>query len=147
MAPHHRYKLKSPCRNVHGGLAVQFSCPQPPVTNLFMSARTGEENGSSGVSMTDASTDTETYLEFGCPRCGRATRDEYETLDAMVPTDWRCGGCGRVFNVVLLDCQLCATETVSVALIAAEQSTRQYLVCSKCNRPALDHEAVEDDIF
>lgn len=101
----------------------------------------------SEASMTDITTDTGNSLAFACPRCGHLARDEYETLDAMSPTDWRCDHCAKFFNILLLDCPHCASETVSVALIAAEQPSPQYFVCRSCHRPARDHEDVGDGLF
>ncbi len=98
--------------------------------------------------MAGTSSDRSDYLDFGCPRCGHVVRDEYETLDALTPTDWRCDNCDRLFNVLLLDCQHCASETTSVALIAAEQPPPQYLVCRSCQRSVeLDHEELDDSAF
>jgi predicted RNA-binding Zn-ribbon protein involved in translation (DUF1610 family) len=87
------------------------------------------------------------YLQFGCPRCGYVVRDEYETLNAGAPTDWRCDNCDRIFNVLLLNCEYCGFETTSLALIAAEQAPTRLLVCRGCQRPAIDHEEVDDAIF
>jgi transcription elongation factor Elf1 len=114
---------------------------------MWTAVRIEGANGCSGVSMADASRDTENYLEFACPRCGHISRDEYETLDELSPADWRCESCNGVFNVVVLDCQHCATQTVSVSLVAAEQTPPQYLVCSQCNRTGVVREEVEADIF
>jgi transcription elongation factor Elf1 len=97
--------------------------------------------------MASTSTDDGDYLRFGCPRCGHVARDEYETLEALTPTEWRCDHCARVFNVLLLDCLHCGYESTSVALIAAEQPPPQYLVCPSCQRAAVDHEEVDDRIF
>ncbi len=97
--------------------------------------------------MTHDTTDTGDSLAFGCPRCGHAAHDEYESLDSMSPTDWRCDHCAKVFNVVLIECPHCATETISVALIAAEQPSLHYFACPVCHRPALDHEEAGDSLF
>jgi len=97
--------------------------------------------------MTGTTTDIGDCLEFGCPRCGHVVRDEYETLDTLSPTDWRCDRCHRVFNVVLLDCPHCGSETASVALIAAEQPPPEHRVCPSCHRSAVDHEEIDDGIF
>ncbi|NUZ09121.1 hypothetical protein [Piscinibacter koreensis] len=94
--------------------------------------------------MTDTTSDAGSYLDFGCPRCGHAARDEYETLDPMSPTNWRCDRCARMFNVLLFECATCATETVFVAMIAAEQPPPVDLLCPSCHRGVLDHEEVAD---
>lgn len=71
-------------------------------------------------------------LRFACPRCGEETCDEYEVLDSLKPAAWRCEGCTRVFDVLLLSCERCGAEVVSTALARREQPDTRLVRCASC---------------
>jgi transcription elongation factor Elf1 len=91
--------------------------------------------------MDDPSLRFASVLEFECPRCGHPEQDEFETLDDSHPADWRCDVCHRVFSVLLVACERCGNESVSVATNAAEQPRVREVICERCHMPCLRHEA------
>ena len=90
---------------------------------------------------------SDSCLTFECPRCGEAAHDDYETLAADAPQEWRCTACHRVFSVLLVECLGCAAETVSVAMIAAEQPLPAHVPCSACGTRRADHENSDDNLL
>jgi transposase-like protein len=76
----------------------------------------------------------ESVLAFQCPRCGEVQRDEFEVVDLDVPTDWRCASCGRIFNVLVIDCPSCAAETAVVALAVSEHVLSRGFTCCHCGK-------------
>ena len=88
-----------------------------------------------------------TPLAFECPRCGQVARDEFETLDTMTSTDWKCGRCARPFNVLLWECPGCAAENMAVAMDASEQVDPKDLTCPRCGRWCIDHEDEDEELL
>ena len=91
-------------------------------------------------------------LQFGCPRCGHPNSDDLEFLDVGTPSEWRCGHCERIFSVLLTECEHCASETVAVAMVAAElpsSSASPFTAspCPACGRTPVSHEEAETTIF
>lgn len=98
--------------------------------------------------MDDPALDDDFALRFECPRCGHVERNDYEVIDAATPTACRCGSCRRVFSVLLMECDHCGGETVSVALSAAELPQPADVACSDCGKPYLAHEdSAQSDFF
>jgi uncharacterized Zn finger protein len=74
-------------------------------------------------------------LRFACPRCGEEACDEYEVLDPLQPVAWRCQGCTRVFDVMLLSCERCCAEVAATALARSEQLDPRLVRCASCGAP------------
>lgn len=79
-----------------------------------------------------AEVDSCSALRFACPRCGEEACDEYEVLDPMKPAAWRCEGCTRVFDVLLLSCERCGAEVAATALAREEQLDTRLVRCASC---------------
>ena len=93
--------------------------------------------------MVELSSETDTVLQFQCPRCGQLERDEYEVLSVGTPHDWRCGACSKLLGVLIRECDLCGAESVTVALAASELPVVTCLPCTGCGRSGEHHEQVE----
>jgi transcription elongation factor Elf1 len=77
-------------------------------------------------------------LHFACPRCGASALDDYEVLEPLLSTAWRCEACDQLFDVLLLPCDRCGAEEVSTALIRAEQPDPSRLRCGCCGAPYVE---------
>ena len=93
--------------------------------------------------MDDPLIESDSALQFHCPRCGQSERDDYEVIDMAVPTDWRCGACQRLFSVLVCECEHCAAEVVSVALSEAKHPAPSEVVCPQCGRRCLQNEVLD----
>ena len=93
--------------------------------------------------MVELSSETDTVLQFQCPRCGQLERDEYEVLSVGTPHEWRCGACSKLLGVLICECDLCGAESVTVALAASELPVVTCLPCTGCGRSGEHHEQVE----
>jgi len=85
-------------------------------------------------------------LQFQCPRCAELHCDDYEMLDIGVPSEWRCSGCGRLFTILLTECDYCAAEAIEVALVATELAYVSTLPCPSCGKRSAQHEEAQADI-
>lgn len=93
--------------------------------------------------MDDLPIESDSALQFRCPRCGQLERDDYEVVDLATPVDWRCGACRRLFNVLVCDCERCGTEVTSVALSLHEQPPAAALSCPACGTPCHGDEELD----
>lgn len=83
-----------------------------------------------------------------CPRCGHKARDDMELIDPGVPLQMRCARCAGEFQLLLVECEHCASEhlvhtcgdATTVAAIASA------LVCERCHRPCHAPESEDDDV-
>lgn len=94
--------------------------------------------------MDDLPIESDSALQFRCPRCGELERDDYEVLNLAAPADWQCGTCRRLFNVLVCECERCGADVMSVALSLQEQPPPDSLTCTACGSPChrdeeLDH--------
>ncbi len=97
--------------------------------------------------MDEPLSDCASILSFSCPRCGHEHQDDYEVIDLVVPNDWRCMACARIFSVLLTECPHCTTETVTVALTEAEQPAAADVRCTSCGkRGRHSHDEVEGEV-
>jgi len=93
--------------------------------------------------MDDVSMESDSCLQFRCPRCGELERDDYEVLDLAAPADWRCGACRRLFSVRVCECERCGADVVTVALSVQEQVPATSLACHACGTPCIQDEALD----
>ena len=83
-------------------------------------------------------------LQLECPVCGQTEDDTFELIEDGRPCEQHCAGCGSIFHFAVMECEVCAAETLFSWPSRPTSEARASLKCSVCGQRFAEYETAAD---